>query len=147
MPPDPAPVQLAVFPMGSMTGYGEWEARYGNFRNGHEHEGQDVFAPAGTPLYSVRSGVVVETGNDGGRGNYVAVYSPAFDETYVYLHMRLPTPRRRGEPVLAGQRLGSVGCSGSCSGDHLHFEIRRGRGPYGPSRDPLPLLRSLRSAR
>ena len=40
------------------------------------HEGQDVFAKAGTPLVSVRAGRVVETGNDGGRGNYIAIWSP-----------------------------------------------------------------------
>jgi hypothetical protein len=40
-----------------------------------------------------------------------------------------------------GARVGAVGCTGSCSGDHLHFEIREGRGPYGEPRDPLPALK------
>ena len=49
------------------------------------HEGQDVFAPAGTPLVAIRDGRVVEKGDDGGRGNYVAIWSPA-----VTAHVRLP---------------------------------------------------------
>ncbi len=56
--------------------FGEADARYGASRSGHVHEGQDVFAPAGTPLVALRGGVVVERGDDGGRGNYVAVYTP-----------------------------------------------------------------------
>src|SRR3712207_9136296 len=47
----------AVHPVVGPTGYGEWAARYGNFRHGHVHEGQDVFAPAGTPLVAVRDAV------------------------------------------------------------------------------------------
>jgi len=144
MPTDLVPEPPAVFPVEHMTGYGEWEARYGSFRDGHVHQGQDVFAPEGTPLYAVRAGTVLETGDDGGRGNYLAFYNRERDETYVYMHMRGPTPRRVGEYLVVGEHVGSVGCTGSCDGDHLHFEIRRGRGAYGPSRDPLPLLKSLR---
>ena len=145
MPAGFVPEPPAVFPVAHATGYGEWDARYGHFRNGHVHEGQDVFAAEGTPLYAVRDGVVLERGDDGGRGNYVAFYNAAHDETYVYMHMRLPTPREVGEYVATGQRMGSVGCTGSCDGDHLHFEIRRGRGAYGPARDPLPLLKALQA--
>ena len=41
----------------------------------------------GTVLGHEFVGTVLETGNDGGRGNYVAVYSPEADRTYVYLHL------------------------------------------------------------
>src|SRR3954468_13908497 len=124
MPADPAPVPLlGVHPVDAAVGYGEWDARYGHFRNGHVHEGQDVFAPAGTPLLAVRDGVVVQTGSGDDRGNWLAIYSPAFDETAVYLHMLHPTPRTAGDPVSAGERVGSLGCTGSCDGDHLHFEV------------------------
>ena len=105
------------------------------------HEGQDVFAPAGTPLVAVRDGVVLETGDDGGRGNYIAIWNAQERETYVYLHMIAPTPLRVGERVSVGQRVGRLGCTGSCFGDHLHFEIRRGKTLEGAPRDPLPLLR------
>ena len=104
------------------------------------HEGQDVFAPAGTPLVAVRDGLVLETGDDGGRGNYLAIWSAAARETYVYLHLLEPPEVSAGQRVRVGQRVGRVGCTGSCFGDHLHFEVRRGRTLEGQPQDPLPLL-------
>lgn len=131
----------AVHPVAAPVGYGEWAARYGNFRRGHVHEGQDVFAPSGTPLLAARDAVVIETGTDGGRGNYLALYAREQDETYVYLHMLRPARVAVGDRVAVGERVGLLGCTGSCFGEHLHFEIRRGKGVSGPSRDPLPFLR------
>lgn len=128
------------FPVAGPFNWGQEGARYGSARSGHVHEGQDVFAVTGTPLIAVSDGVVVETGDDGGRGNYVAIFDPAAGRTYVYLHMVGPAEVGQGTRVNAGERVGAVGCTGSCFGDHLHFEIRRGRGPEAPSLDPLPAL-------
>jgi murein DD-endopeptidase MepM/ murein hydrolase activator NlpD len=130
-----------VHPVGGQVDYGSLEAGFGAARSGHVHSGQDVFAPAGTPLVAVDDGIVAEAGSDGGRGNYVALFDPARRRTYVYFHMLEPAAVRQGERVSAGQRLGAVGCTGSCWGDHLHFEVRLGRGAYGEAIDPLPLLR------
>ena len=130
-----------MFPVRGEFNWGQGGARFGASRGGRAHEGQDVFARTGASLVAVRRGVVLETGADGGRGNYVAIFSRDSDRTYVYLHMNEPAGAERGERVDAGQRLGGVGCTGSCSGDHLHFEIRRGRGLEGPAANPLPALR------
>ena len=127
--------------------YGEAGARFGASRSGHVHEGQDVFAPTGTPLVAIADGEVVETGSDGGRGNYVSIHDPEADRTYNYFHMVEPASVEQGEAVRAGQRIGDVGCTGSCFGEHLHFEVRRGGDPYGPSEDPLPLLEKLQQAK
>ena len=132
-----------VHPVAAPVDYGEGGARYGADRGGRMHEGQDVFAPAGTALLAVRDGVVLETGDDGGRGNYLAIWSPVARETYVYLHLLEPPPVRAGERVRAGQRVGRLGCTGSCFGDHLHFEVRRARGLEGTPQDPLALLQRL----
>ena len=143
-PPSPPPAAVAVHPVDARTvGYGEEAARFGGPRAGRVHEGQDVFAPAGTPLVAVRDGVVVAIGSDGGRGNFVELYSPREDETYLYFHMLRPAGVDAGERVRAGDRLGAVGCTGSCWGDHLHFEVHAGRGPDGRALDPLPMLRRL----
>jgi murein DD-endopeptidase MepM/ murein hydrolase activator NlpD len=133
----------AVHPVDGAVTYGEGGARYGADRGGRMHEGQDVFAPAGTALLAVRDGVVLETGNDGGRGNYLAFWSEEAGETYVYMHLLAPPSVRAGQRIDAGRRVGRLGCTGSCFGDHLHFEVRRGKDIEGAPRDPLPLLRRL----
>jgi len=136
-----------VFPMRAHPDWGEQDARFGAYRSGHMHEGQDVFAKPGTPLVAMRDGKVVETGDDGGRGNYVAIWSRDARSTFVFLHMLRPTRLHPGEGVHAGQRVGAVGCTGSCWGDHLHIEVRSGRGTTGSPHDPLPLLKRLAARR
>jgi murein DD-endopeptidase MepM/ murein hydrolase activator NlpD len=131
------------FPVRGIVDFGQADARFGAWRGGRRHEGQDVFAKAGTPLVSTRAGTVVETGDDGGRGNYIAIWSPEARVTFIYLHMRAPGRLREGEAVNAGQRIGAVGCTGSCWGDHLHLEMRQGKGTTGKPLDPLPMLRVL----
>jgi murein DD-endopeptidase MepM/ murein hydrolase activator NlpD len=139
-----APPPESVFPVRGKVDWGEAGARFGASRSGRSHEGQDVFATAGTPLVSARSGRVVEKGNDGGRGNYLAIWNRAARRTFVYLHMDRPSRWGEGDRVRAGQRIGAVGCTGSCWGDHLHLEIRGGRGTTGRALDPLPVLKRLR---
>jgi murein DD-endopeptidase MepM/ murein hydrolase activator NlpD len=131
------------FPLPTAPSYGD------GLGAGRGHEGQDLFAPAGTPELAIANAVVLEAtgGYNGGRGNYVSIYDPAADRTYNYFHMLDAPLVAPGERVHAGARLGRLGCSGSCWGDHLHFEVRRGRDPYGPVLDPLPLLRQLESER
>jgi murein DD-endopeptidase MepM/ murein hydrolase activator NlpD len=63
----------------------------------------------------------------------------------VYLHMQKPAFLKAGEEVKAGQLIGLLGCTGSCDGPHLHFEVRNGRADWGAETkavDPLPLVRS-----
>jgi murein DD-endopeptidase MepM/ murein hydrolase activator NlpD len=129
-----------AFPMRARPQYGD------GLDAGRGHEGQDMFAAAGTPLVAVANAVVIESGSDGGRGNYVSIYDPAAKRTYNYFHMLGPALARRGQRVRAGEKLGELGCTGSCWGNHLHFEARAGRGPYGPVLDPMPILQRLRGA-
>jgi murein DD-endopeptidase MepM/ murein hydrolase activator NlpD len=126
--------------------FGGPEARFGAMRAGHAHEGQDVFARKGTPLVAVRTGIVIDEASahsaySGGRGNFIAIYSELDDRTYVYFHMQERSPLRAGDPVTAGDPVGALGCTGSCWGNHLHFEIRLGSGLERKPIDPLPFLR------
>jgi murein DD-endopeptidase MepM/ murein hydrolase activator NlpD len=134
------PRPKAAFPVKAPVGYGENAARYGSDRGGRMHEGQDMFAPPGTPLVAMFDSKVVEEGNGGGRGNYVALWSPSAKRTFVYLHMQSPAHVKTGEKVEAGQRVGELGCTGSCFGDHLHLEARSGKGANGAPNDPMPYL-------
>jgi murein DD-endopeptidase MepM/ murein hydrolase activator NlpD len=137
------------FPAHGKFYYGEEGAKFGASRGGRSHEGQDVFARSGAPLIAVRNGVVVDRGGrsgqySGGRGNYIAIYSPEDNHSYVYLHMLRPSKLKNGDEVKAGQQIGQMGCSGSCFGVHLHFEIRVGRATLRSDTkpiDPLPFLK------
>jgi murein DD-endopeptidase MepM/ murein hydrolase activator NlpD len=107
-----------------------------------------MFAKPGTPLVAVRDGIVID-GAGGksfygyGGGHSLAIYSPVDDRSYVYMHLLRPPPLQAGDHVSAGETVGKLGCSGSCDGPHLHFEIRIGPVAYGVDRraiDPLPYL-------
>lgn len=132
-------------PVVGKVDYGTSENAFGAARYGHVHSGHDMFAPTGTPLVAVTDGVVADAGSDGGQGNYVHLYDPEHDQTYIYMHMVEPSRFQTGDKVDAGELLGGVGCTGSCSGDHLHFEIRDGKGMAGEAHDPLPELKSWES--
>jgi murein DD-endopeptidase MepM/ murein hydrolase activator NlpD len=121
--------------------YGDSGAQFGAARAAHSHEGQDIMADPGTPLVAVRDAVVIKTGNDGGRGNYVALYNPSEDQTYVYFHLLRPSQLNPGDEVPAGAEVGAMGCTGSCYGTHLHFEVRSGDSIEAKPVDPLPMLR------
>ena len=134
--------QRPFVPIVGKVDYGTSENAFGAARSGHVHAGQDMFAPSGTPLVAVSDAIVADAGSDGGQGNYVHLYDPEHEVTYVYMHMVAPTPLRPGEKVKGGERVGGVGCTGSCWGDHLHFEVRKGRDAFtSEAIDPLPLLR------
>lgn len=136
---EPAPAG-PFHPVDGPVDYGSAEAGFGNER-GRPHEGQDIFAPTGTPVVSPTRSKVLETGSDGGRGNWAALYDIAADRTYVYFHMVEPAEVEAGARLQPGERVGAVGCTGSCYGEHLHFEIREGEDPYGTATDPLPELK------
>ncbi len=132
-------------PIVGKVDYGTAENGFGAARSGHTHAGQDMFAKAGTPLVAATDTVVIDAGTDGGQGNYVHLYDAERKLTYVYMHMIEPTSVRAGEHLRAGEQVGGVGCTGSCWGDHLHFEVRDGRGWEGEPRDPMPVLEDWRS--
>ena len=142
------------FPVIGKVDYGASDARFGAMRSGHAHAGQDVFAAKGTPLVAVTDGIVSASIDEGhpfssGRGNYLAIYDPEADRSYAYLHLLEPSTLRTGDRVRAGQVIGLMGCTGSCYGVHLHFEIREGRATVRSETkaiDPLPFLKSLPQA-
>ena len=107
-------------------------------RDGRLHEGIDLPAPVGTPVYAAGDGRVVYAG-DGirGYGNLIVV-EHAGDLLTVYAH-NSELLAREGDKVVIGQRIALVGKSGRASGPHLHFEVRVGQIP----RDPMTYLPQL----
>jgi murein DD-endopeptidase MepM/ murein hydrolase activator NlpD len=112
--------------------------------NGSIHLGQDILADCGTPIVAAHGGKVESVGYSDGYGFYVVIRGQGTRFDFVYGHMKGRSRVGRNKRVKAGQRLGSVGQTGTDSGVcHLHFELWKGRWFAGGSRtDPLPHLRA-----
>lgn len=133
-------VHDAMFPIRGKHDLGQSDTN--NFGGARGHGGQDMFAACGTPLVAVRPGTVQFAATQDRAGNYV-VLQDAAGQSYVYMHMRDAALVKKGQKVLAGQRVGYVGETGRASGCHLHFELWTAPGWYtgGEGVDPLPELR------
>jgi murein DD-endopeptidase MepM/ murein hydrolase activator NlpD len=89
------------------------------------HTGVDYGAPHGAAVVAVADGVVVSAGWAGGGGNQVRLRHAAGMETY-YLHLSSFAPGiRAGVRVDQGKLIGRVGSTGTATGPHLHFSLRR----------------------
>jgi peptidoglycan hydrolase-like protein with peptidoglycan-binding domain len=98
---------------------------------GRHHEGVDIIAKSGTPIYAVTNGTITRVfldhpGSLGGN----AVRLTASDGTYFhYAHLSaFADGAALGATVVAGQVIGYVGSTGSSSSPHLHFEYHPGGG-------------------
>jgi murein DD-endopeptidase MepM/ murein hydrolase activator NlpD len=118
--------------------------RFGAARDGHVHEGQDVFADCGTPLVAVTAGVIRRTAFQSAAGNYVVLRADGDGTDYAYMHLRDQALVATGSHVTTGQLLGYVGDTGDADGCHLHFEKWPAPGWYtgGSPVDPLPDLQA-----
>jgi murein DD-endopeptidase MepM/ murein hydrolase activator NlpD len=99
-------------------------------RWGRLHAGIDIAAPAGTPIRSAASGTVAMAGPMGGYGQYTCIQHGGGVAT-CYAHQSSISVGT-GASVKQGQVIGSVGCTGHCFGDHVHFEVRVGGSPVNP---------------
>ena len=85
------------------------------------HQGIDLSAPEGTPIYASRTGVVTTATFGKSAGYYVSInHGDGFSS--VYMHMTRYVVRS-GQAVSAGQVIGYVGSTGVSTGPHLHFGI------------------------
>jgi virulence factor Mce-like protein len=103
-------------------------------RWGRMHEGIDIDGDHGDPVGASASGRVVRAGEYSGYGNAVVIDHGEGVAT-LYGHLS-SIGVDVGDPVIQGQFVGRVGCTGHCFGDHLHFEIIANGIPV----DPLPYL-------
>lgn len=113
-------------------------------RGGRMHEGLDMNPGSGVPVTAIANGVVIETNAPGysAYGVHVRVQHIIDGQLVVslYAHFQEGTmPFSVGDQVSVGQVLGNVGCTGRCTGAHLHFEIRPGG---GAAVDPVAWMQS-----
>jgi murein DD-endopeptidase MepM/ murein hydrolase activator NlpD len=132
------PDQTLAMPVHQVTKKGianTWQAPRGTDRL---HQGQDIFAPRGTPILSATEGYIVRIGENSLGGQTVSVVG-AGGRVYYYAHLDSYAPRiAEGDYVTTKTVLGYVGTTGNAAGTppHLHF------GVYAPGGaiNPLPLL-------
>jgi murein DD-endopeptidase MepM/ murein hydrolase activator NlpD len=102
------------------------------------HEGQDIFAPRGTPVFSATDGYVAHIGDNSLGGQTVLVIG-AGGRVYYYAHLEGYAPQlAEGDFVSKQTLLGYVGTTGNAAGTppHLHFGVY----DSGGALNPLPLL-------
>jgi murein DD-endopeptidase MepM/ murein hydrolase activator NlpD len=105
------------------------------YRWGVLHAGIDLANSIGTPIRAVSDGVVIDAGPTAGYGMWVKLRH-ADGTVTLYGHVNT-TMVSRGQRVMAGDRIATMGNRGNSTGPHLHFEVLLG----GTQRvDPVPWL-------
>lgn len=100
------------------------------------HKGLDIAASWGTPIYAAAAGTVTTAGWKGSLGYTVAV---DHGEGWLtrYGHMAQQPEVAAGQWVERGNLIGFIGCTGWCTGPHVHFEVHY----QGEYMDPMSYLR------
>ena len=94
------------------------------------HNGIDLDSPHGSPVRAAGDGRVILAQSWSGFGNTVVIQHGG-DVTSIYGHLsRFGTSV--GQDVREGNVIGYVGCTGLCTGPHLHFEVREDGAPVNP---------------
>lgn len=107
-----------------------WGAARGADR---KHEGQDIFAPRNTPIYSATDGYILDVGENALGGRTVSVIG-AGGRVFYYAHLQAYGDFREGEAVTTNSIVGYVGTSGNAAGTppHLHFAVYTNSGAINP---------------
>ena len=108
-------------------------------RWGREHLGLDIGILRSLDVRAAAAGTVTEVGYLAGFEGYGNVVLVDVGDGYSTLYAHLASPSATvGEWLDAGDPVGVAGCTGSCTGTHLHFELRQN----GVSIDPAAYLTS-----
>lgn len=101
------------------------------------HRGLDFAAPKGTPVIAAADGVVVKSSWYGDYGHYIEIQHAGGYST-VYAHLNGYAKHiRPGVRVAQGRTIGYVGTTGSSTGPHLHFELKKGGTQINPKTKSL----------
>ena len=134
-------MKVAVFPVLGPCGFSDtWQAPRSG---GRKHEGVDIIAKFGTPLYAANNGTISRQFFDrvGSLGGNQLALTAADGMYFYYSHLStFADGIAVGSEVVAGQVIGYVGSTGSSSTPHLHFEYH----PYGGAAvNPYPLIKAI----
>ncbi|SFB48204.1 Peptidase family M23 [Cohnella sp. OV330] len=97
------------------------------------HTGMDMAVPEGTPVYAAESGTVIVAQSWSGYGNCIIINHGGGLWT-LYGHLKPGGILvEKGETVKRGEKIGLVGMTGTATGYHLHFEVRKDGTPVNPA--------------
>ena len=113
---------------------------HGSWRS---HNGTDFSAPVGTPIMATSDATIDFIGTQRGFGNLI-VLKHRNDITTHYAHLNgFAKGLAKGQSVSQGDLIGYVGCTGWCTGPHLHYEVRIKDVPADPMTVALPMADSF----
>lgn len=104
------------------SGFGNRRNPFGKKKSEH-HNGLDLSAKAGTPIYAMLPGEVINIGYDSRSGNYIKLRHGNF--TVSYCHLIRKPDISIGSKVFPGQPVAHVGSTGRSTGPHLHITLKR----------------------
>lgn len=96
------------------------------------HEGLDIAARTGTPIYATADGVVTQAETAPGYGKLVVIDHGYGYKTYFAHNSKLHV--KVGARIQRGDKIASVGNTGSSTGSHVHYEVRRNGVPLNPKK-------------
>jgi murein DD-endopeptidase MepM/ murein hydrolase activator NlpD len=142
IPPKKPPVPVPPPPKRAGKGFiwpvqGPLLSSFGAKDGGLRNDGINIKAARGTPVRAAENGVVAYAGNEiRGFGNLLLIkHDGGYITAYAHNDQLLVT---RGQRVVRGDKIATVGATGSVNRPQLHFEVRKGRRPQ----DPKKYLRS-----
>lgn len=98
-------------------------------RWGRLHAGTDFDGNTGDPIRAAKGGTVLGISCGGGYGICTLIdHGDGTTTLYGHMSRKVVTAGR----VETGQVIGAIGCTGSCTGSSLHFEIRVNGAPRNP---------------
>lgn len=99
------------------------------------HTGVDITGTKSRDIYAIQDGVVTAASYQSSMGNYIKVqHSNGYVSVYEHLKQRLV---KVGDEVEKGEKIGIMGCTGSCTGTHLHLTVYKN----GTLMNPLELYK------
>lgn len=108
-----------------VQGYGMTDYAKGGAYGGAIHNGIDIAAALGTPIWAAEKGSVAATGSLGAvaYGNWVAISHPTLGLTTVYAHLISSGEVTSGDQVARGDVIAHMGSTGYSTGPHVHFMV------------------------
>ena len=108
-------------------------------RKRRRHNGVDLAAPTGTPVYATADGMITRANWFSSYGLFIRIDHGADLETRFAHLSRIAVAS--GQRVRKGELIGFVGSTGRSTGPHLHYEVRVG----GVAVNPIPYMKETQA--